>query len=71
MIWQTKTLASFIAATVEFEGENLLLAEAMNIGNPVADEGTEKRTAASEPNEGSFENFMQTFGSPSRWAGSN
>lgn len=72
MTWQTKILATFIAATVPVEkaGDvNPLLEAAQNIG----EKNDEKKTvAAKEPGEngiGSYERFMSTFGTPQRWAG--
>jgi hypothetical protein len=58
------------------DGPNALLDEAYQIGQPV--EPTEDATttpgapgpaAVAEPNPGSFERFMTSFGAPSRWAG--
>lgn len=70
MIWQTRTLAAFVAATVNGEGENQLLTEALNIGVKTSvKEETPTAQKRPEPNEGSYERFMTSFGSPQRWAG--
>ncbi len=66
MIWQTRTLATFISATVETEGENTLLAQAQMIGVKPDEEETK---AANDPGVGSYERFFSTFGNPRRWAG--
>jgi hypothetical protein len=59
---------------VEKEGaSNPLLESAMQIGEDKVDEDeTEtpaKKQPVNEPQEGSYERFMMTFGSPGRWAG--
>lgn len=61
MQWQTRTLASFVAATVPTEEgvENPLLREAQRIGLPADAELAQP--AASEPQPGSYEKFMMAF----------
>lgn len=73
MIWQTRVLAQFIAATVPVESEgsvNELLQAANDIGRPRKDTdrtpqgGAEPVGAAAkpiEPKAGSYEAFMATF----------
>lgn len=61
-----------MAATVPTENqENPLLDQAAAIGQPPS--GEEKAASAqppaTEPKVGSYERFMSSFGSPSRWAG--
>lgn len=69
MIWQTRTLATFVAATVPVDnpGESSpLLEQAQAIGEAPSD----KNDNADEGNpNGSFERFMGSFGTPARWAG--
>lgn len=54
------------------DGDNPLLDEAQRIGE-LPDESTDEQTrpepVRSEPNVGSYEGFMSSFGSPQRWAG--
>ncbi len=72
MIWQTRTLAAFVAATVNGEGENQLLTEALNIGvknSTKKDDDSTTPQKRPEPNVGTYERFMSSFGSPQRWAG--
>lgn len=75
MTWQTKVLATFVAATVPVEkaGDvNPLLEAAKGIGEPPADEDDETtadKPGLNEPVVGSYERFMATFGTPQRWAG--
>lgn len=56
---------------VEKKGDpNLLLQQAQQIGEQnLGDNRTAPST--SEPEDGSFERFMASFGSPQRWAGHN
>lgn len=64
-----------MAATVPTEEKiNPLLDQALAIGEPAAD--TDQEPAPAEPelgqasnDNGSFERFMGSFGSPARWAG--
>lgn len=60
------------------EGPNTLLEEAYQIGEPAdpevatstpAPDPAAGPVARAEPNPGSFERFMTSFGAPSRWAG--
>lgn len=74
MIWQTRTLATFTAATVPVENAgqaNPLLERALAIGQPEESTQSAEHSAAvpAEPAQGSFERFMATFGNPKRWAG--
>jgi hypothetical protein len=61
MFWQTRTLASFIAATVPVEqGKgNPLMDAAHAVGQPHDDKG--ERTRVNEPRKGSYEALMQAF----------
>jgi len=52
--------------------ENPLMAEAMRIGQPQDETAQSDQPATrpvNEPNVGSFESFMSSFGAPGRWAG--
>jgi hypothetical protein len=75
MKWQTKVLATFVAATVPVESAgdvSPLLEAAKTIGDPPTDEDDETTAAkpgVNEPVVGSYERFMSTFGTPQRWAG--
>lgn len=73
MKWQTRTLAEFIALTVPVEkagAVNPLLDYARKIGEPPSDEEKEAaKNPVNEPQPGSYERFMHTFGNPQRWAG--
>ncbi len=72
MNWQTRTICTFVAATVPVEKEgdvNPLLEQAQTIGLDPSDEKKETTPAKAEPKVGSFERFMSTFGNPGRWAG--
>ncbi len=69
LIWQTRTLATFVAATVPVEKEgdaSPLLDEAQRIGLTDSQAQTQKNTTR-EPGTGSFERFMGSFGNPRRW----
>lgn len=83
MKWETRTICTFIAASVPVEkaGDvSPLMDAAEQIG---VDAQMEKKSDANsmqefDPenppmprNQNSFEGFMGTFGSPSRWAGAN
>ncbi len=96
-MWQTRTICTFVAATVpvETEGEiSPLLEQAQRIGDPpdeatgqqtggsparsgqaaglsteTDEEGRVRHVAAVDPNPGTFERFMGSFGTPQRWAG--
>jgi hypothetical protein len=71
MIWQTRTLAQFVAATVPVENAgdtNELLEQAKQIGQPAEDTDEQHPTAAENP-PGSFERFMGSMANPRRWAG--
>lgn len=75
MKWQTRTISTFVAATVPMDkaGDvNPLLEAANQIGvDASTDEEKEaaQATATGEPTTGSYERFMMTFGSPKKWAG--
>lgn len=76
MKWQTRTISTFVAATVPMEkaGDvNPLLEAANQIGLDHQQSDEEKAaaqdTAKGEPTTGSYERFMMTFGSPKKWAG--
>lgn len=78
--WQTRTICTYVAATVPVEkaGDvNRLLENAQNVGMSEAEierlaELAEAEKATPKANEvGSFERFMSSFGSPGRWAGAN
>jgi hypothetical protein len=61
-----------VAATVPVENAgdvNPLMESAKLIGSTQDDEAEEKKTSPAEPDVGSFERFMMSFGSPHRWAG--
>lgn len=70
-MWQTRTLAGFIAATVPTqEGEdNPLLALAESIGRSGEDPVEPVATEAAQPAPGTFEAFLGSFATPTRWAG--
>lgn len=74
-MWQTRTLATFIAATVPVEKDgdvSPLLDAAKAIGEPAEDRHmtpSDRPGSVNEPAAGSYERFMSTFGSPARWAG--
>lgn len=57
----------FTAATAMTDGENPLIAQAEQIGKPQDSSRTDSTTR--EPDNGSFERFMHTFGAPHRWGG--
>jgi hypothetical protein len=80
LIWQTRTICTFVAATVPVESEgddSALLTAARNIGMPDdtttgPDEPAERpqpAQTAPEPPVGSYESFMSSMANPSRWAG--
>jgi hypothetical protein len=79
MIWQTRTLATFVAATVPVETKgdvSPLMDAALLIGvNDTAVVDSEdiptqtQKVRVAEPNVGSYEAFMTSFGAPTRWAG--
>lgn len=76
MTWSTRTISTFVAATVPVEkaGDvNPLLEAAQQIGQePRSDEEIEAsrhEQRVNEPKVGSYESFMSTFGNPQRWAG--
>lgn len=75
MTWSTKTISTFVAATVPVEkaGDvNPLLEAAQQIGMDArSDEEREaaRKEIVNEPKVGSYESFMSTFGNPQRWAG--
>ncbi len=73
MIWQTRTLATFTAATAMTDGENPLIEEAQRIGTTGSDADREEPAtkATAEPNTGSYERFLLTFGNRARWAGAH
>lgn len=75
-MWQTRTICSFVAATVPVEekgADNPLLDEAQRIGEESdVDErqrSDDRSTSVIDPRTGSFESFMGSFGTPQRWAG--
>jgi hypothetical protein len=66
----------YTAATVPVETEgakNPLLESALQIGEETTSDDESdapvKKPSVSEPQEGSYERFMMTFGNPGRWAG--
>ncbi len=63
MFWQTRTLASFIAATVPVEGhDNPLMDAAREIGEPRTEEDAgDRKPAAPEPRVGSYEALMSAL----------
>lgn len=63
-----------MAATVPVEKKgdpNLLLQQAQQIGEGVFGGNNDEAPSASDADNGSFERFMSSFGSPQRWAGHN
>lgn len=57
---------------MQVDGANPLLEQAASIGQPAEPEERVEQPATagpSEPNNGTYERFMLTFGSPARWAG--
>lgn len=80
MIWQTRTICVTVAATVPVETKgdvSPLMEFASSIGEMPEDTkndeqpiSTDKQqTAVVDPNPGTYEAFMSSFGSPARWAG--
>jgi hypothetical protein len=77
LLWQTRTLATYIAATVPVESKNdtnQLLEMAQRIGLSEEQHAALTATApetktptSKEPTAGSFEAFMGSFGNPNRW----
>ena len=71
-MWQTRTICTFVAATVPVENagdESPLLDAARVIGLEGTQKTEEHESTPNEPQPGSFERFMTSFGSPARWAG--
>lgn len=71
-MWQTRTICTYVAATVPVDGDNPLLESAQHIGDPPDESTDDTKTAGTErpePNPGTFEAFMSSFGSPRKWAG--
>ncbi len=65
-MWQTRTLATFIAATVPTESEtNPLIEAAERIG--IEDDGSLGEAPTSEPPIGSYEQLVSIFGNPKAW----
>lgn len=82
MTWQTRTICTYVAASVpvETEGEvSQLLESALKVGLPVKKDEEKQVEAwtpdqpseAREPKQASFERFMGSFGNPRKWAGAN
>ncbi len=74
MKWSTRTICTFVAASVPVEkaGDvNPLLEAASKVG--MDDSSDEEKQAdkspSNEPAVGSYERFLSTFGNPARWAG--
>jgi hypothetical protein len=70
--WETRTICTFVAATVPVEkaGDmNPLLELAQAIGEPPQPDEPDAKPKTTEPTAGSYERFMSTFGNPRRWAG--
>ncbi len=72
-MWQTRTLCTFVAATVPVEkagDESPLLESARRIGLPAdaapADENT-SASAADRSRPGDYERFLASFGNPTKW----
>lgn len=63
LFWQTRTLASFIAATVPVERgkDNPLMDAAQAIGGPRTEDGTGEGQLNHEPARGSYEALMEAF----------
>lgn len=68
LIWSTRTIATFVAATVPVESagaKNPLLEHAQSIGDGMLPgtqaQGTDAAPSTSEPQAGSFEQFMTMF----------
>lgn len=71
-MWQTRTICTFVAATVPVEkaGDvNPLLEQAQQVGITADNKQAESDNKPGEPTVGSYERFMATFGNPRRWAG--
>lgn len=71
-MWQTRTLAIAVAATVpvETKGEVSPVMEwAQSIGDPTVAVETDEKSTQVDPSPGTYEAFMGSFGAPSRWAG--
>jgi hypothetical protein len=67
-------ICTYVAATVPVEKEgakNALLDSAIKIGleDEFDEEEQQQKKSPAEPEPGSYERFMMTFGSPARWAG--
>jgi len=61
-----------VAATVPVESAGSgspLLQQAQRIGLPDEEPEQQKKASVIDPQRGSFEAFMGSFGSPRRWAG--
>lgn len=74
MKWQTRLICVYTAATVQVEKEgdkNPLLESALKIGEDETDSDDNDAPAKplNDPDVGSYERFMSTFGSSARWAG--
>lgn len=71
-MWQTRTICTFVAATVPVENPtdtNELVEQAKRIGIPDNQPAHDPQQQAAEPKPGTYETFMSTFGNPMRWAG--